>query len=164
MLKILKSSLFNLELDIRMTQGWLGLFYQIPKAVGPNSALGSFPLESEFSCAPDQLDSDSLQIFTATQLRQQTLEKQAQWSTKLISFSLMTSTLSRLFYPILLYNLFCKCVQVFVGKPAYCGWLYTAFSLYTDFSRSMEPCSDLILIGWIHSPDASLGAQACIHA
>lgn len=78
MLKILKSSLFNLELDIRMTQGWLGLFYQIPKALGPNSALGSFPLEPEFSCAPDQLDSDSLQIFTATQLRQQTLEKQAQ--------------------------------------------------------------------------------------
>lgn len=79
MLQILKRSLFSLELDIRMTQGWLGLFYQIPTAVGPNSALGSFWLEPEFSCAPDQLDSDSLQIFTATQLRQQTPEeKQAQ--------------------------------------------------------------------------------------
>lgn len=50
------------------------------------------------------------------------------------------------------------------GKPAYFGWLYTVFSVYFDFSRSTEPYFDLILIGWIHSPDASLGAQACIHA
>lgn len=63
MLKILKSSLFNLDLGIRMTHGWLSLCYQIPRAVGPNGALG---LELEFSGASDKRNPGPLQVYSYT--------------------------------------------------------------------------------------------------
>lgn len=109
MLQVLQSSLFNLELDKSMPQGQLGLLYinRVLTTVGLYCALASFWLELECSCAFDQQTwASSLQLPSSNSKPWRRTKYHE--VPKLLNFLLRIHHPEQVFYPVQVYNLFCK--------------------------------------------------------